>query len=88
MREDLIPATIERTIWDELPPSNVDTLKLEHLFESRAKDLLTKVNKFDIIPILQSINPLMFCLPERNYFLYQREIEREISTKVFLSVLI
>lgn len=43
VREDMIPTTIERTIWDELPPSNVDTLKLEHLFESRAKDLLTKV---------------------------------------------
>ncbi|XP_070501671.1 uncharacterized protein Fhos isoform X2 [Chironomus tepperi] len=42
VREDMIPTTIERTIWDELPPSNVDTLKLEHLFESRAKDLLTK----------------------------------------------
>lgn len=40
----MIPTTIERTIWDELPQSNVDTLKLEHLFESRAKDLLTKVN--------------------------------------------
>ena len=39
----MIPATIESTIWDELPASNVDTTKLEHLFESRAKDLLTKV---------------------------------------------
>lgn len=43
VREDLIPTTIESTIWDELPTSNVDTTKLEHLFESRAKDLLTKV---------------------------------------------
>lgn len=46
VREDMIPTTIERTIWDELPPSNVDTMKLEHLFESRAKDLLTKVSLF------------------------------------------
>lgn len=30
-------------IWDELNPVSVDTQKLEHLFESRAKDLLTKV---------------------------------------------
>ncbi|CAH1187826.1 unnamed protein product [Phyllotreta striolata] len=29
-------------IWDELHPVNVDTQKLEHLFESRAKDLITK----------------------------------------------
>lgn len=31
-------------IWDELLPVNVDTQKLEHLFESRAKDLITKVS--------------------------------------------
>jgi hypothetical protein len=30
-------------IWDELNPVSVDTQKLEHLFESRAKDLITKV---------------------------------------------
>lgn len=41
----MIPATIHRTIWDELPEANVDTQKLEHLFESRAKDLMTKVKK-------------------------------------------
>ncbi|CAH0547380.1 unnamed protein product [Brassicogethes aeneus] len=29
-------------IWDELNPVNVDTQKLEHLFESRAKDLISK----------------------------------------------
>lgn len=39
----MIPSTIDRTIWDELPTANVDTAKLEHLFESRAKDMLTKV---------------------------------------------
>lgn len=41
-------------IWDELSPVNVDTQKLEHLFESRAKDLITKVrfirNILDHIP--------------------------------------
>jgi len=42
VREDMIPSTL-RTIWDELPEASVDTSKLEHLFESRAKDLLTKV---------------------------------------------
>lgn len=42
----MIPVVIGKTIWDELPPSNVDTQKLEHLFESRAKDLMTKVSVF------------------------------------------
>ncbi|XP_071628745.1 uncharacterized protein [Temnothorax longispinosus] len=31
-----------KMIWDELMPVAVDTQKLEHLFESRAKDLITK----------------------------------------------
>ncbi|XP_043278309.1 uncharacterized protein Fhos isoform X2 [Venturia canescens] len=31
-----------KMIWDELLPVPVDTQKLEHLFESRAKDLITK----------------------------------------------
>ncbi|XP_050073213.1 FH1/FH2 domain-containing protein 3 isoform X5 [Anopheles maculipalpis] len=42
VRDDMIPAVIQRTIWDELPEAIVDTQKLEHLFESRAKDLMTK----------------------------------------------
>ncbi|XP_052861128.1 FH1/FH2 domain-containing protein 3 [Anopheles cruzii] len=42
VRDDMIPTTLQRTIWDELPEAVVDTQKLEHLFESRAKDLLTK----------------------------------------------
>lgn len=46
----MIPSTVERTIWDELPAANVDTTKLEHLFESRAKDLLTKVCKRNFRP--------------------------------------
>lgn len=33
-------------IWDELAKVNVDTQKLEQLFESRAKDLITKVGLF------------------------------------------
>lgn len=43
MREDLIPMAVGKTIWDELPAANIDTQKLEHLFESRAKDFMTKV---------------------------------------------
>lgn len=43
VRDDMIPVTIGQTIWDELPNAVVDTEKLEHLFESRAKDLMTKV---------------------------------------------
>lgn len=39
----MIPQVVGKTIWDELPNANVDTQKLEHLFESRAKDLMTKV---------------------------------------------
>ncbi|XP_021938953.1 uncharacterized protein LOC110839246 isoform X2 [Zootermopsis nevadensis] len=45
VRDDpIILAKLQRTgmIWDELNPVNVDTQKLEHLFESRAKDLITK----------------------------------------------
>ncbi|XP_034482437.1 uncharacterized protein LOC117787915 isoform X2 [Drosophila innubila] len=42
VREDMIPQVVGKTIWDELPNANVDTQKLEHLFESRAKDLMTK----------------------------------------------
>jgi hypothetical protein len=46
VRDDpIILAKLKQTgmIWDELNPINVDTQKLEHLFESRAKDLMTKV---------------------------------------------
>ncbi|GFR13397.1 hypothetical protein TNCT_72421 [Trichonephila clavata] len=32
----------KRTIWDELKPVNLDTQRLENLFESRAKDILSK----------------------------------------------
>nr|XP_012229002.1 PREDICTED: uncharacterized protein LOC105676030 isoform X4 [Linepithema humile] len=45
VREDLnILARLDKhkMIWDELTPVAVDTQKLEHLFESRAKDLITK----------------------------------------------
>lgn len=43
VREDLIPASVTKTIWDELPKMVIDTQKIEHLFESRAKDLMAKV---------------------------------------------
>lgn len=43
VREDLIPPVVAKTIWDELPQTVIDTQKLEHLFESRAKDMMTKV---------------------------------------------
>lgn len=40
----MIPATVTKTIWDELPTMVIDTQKIEHLFESRAKDLMAKVS--------------------------------------------
>lgn len=43
VREDrslLSKLTRKRTIWDEIKPVQIDTQKLEHLFESKAKDLL------------------------------------------------
>ncbi|XP_023159307.1 FH1/FH2 domain-containing protein 3 isoform X6 [Ceratitis capitata] len=72
VREDLIPVVVGKTIWDELPQSNVDTQKLEHLFESRAKDLMTKkqqeLNKSKEIIVLDhkrsnAINIAMTKLP-------------------------
>ncbi|XP_024946299.1 uncharacterized protein LOC107273227 isoform X3 [Cephus cinctus] len=45
VRDDpIILSRLEKNkmIWDELSPVPVDTQKLEHLFESRAKDLITK----------------------------------------------
>ncbi|GFU05244.1 hypothetical protein NPIL_636241 [Nephila pilipes] len=44
----------KKTIWDELKPVPVDTQKLEHLFENRAKELVNKksqeaVRKSEII---------------------------------------
>jgi hypothetical protein len=46
VRDDpIILAKLQQSgmIWDELNPVSVDTQKLEHLFESRAKDLINKV---------------------------------------------
>ncbi|TDG53047.1 hypothetical protein AWZ03_000590 [Drosophila navojoa] len=72
VREDMIPQVIGKTIWDELPSANVDTQKLEHLFESRAKDLMTKkqqeLNKSKEIIVLDhkrsnAINIAMTKLP-------------------------
>lgn len=45
IRDDLIPVHIGKTIWDEIPTAIIDTQKLEHLFESRAKDTISKVQK-------------------------------------------
>ncbi|XP_049829302.1 uncharacterized protein LOC126267989 isoform X8 [Schistocerca gregaria] len=46
VRDDPVVAaklhSVGGTIWDELPSVAVDTQKLEHLFESRAKDLIAK----------------------------------------------
>lgn len=44
VREDrslLAKLTKKKTIWDEIKPATVDTQKLEYLFESKAKDLLS-----------------------------------------------
>lgn len=51
MREDMIPIAAGKTIWDELPEANVDVEKLEHLFESRAKDLISKVKLLPSKPL-------------------------------------
>lgn len=45
----MIPFTAGKTIWDELPESVVDHQKLEHLFESRAKDLISKVSVIHLL---------------------------------------
>lgn len=45
VREDMIPVSANKTIWDELPDAVVDVQKLEHLFESRAKDMISKVSQ-------------------------------------------
>lgn len=44
VRDDTVPIAVGKTIWDELPDATVDVEKLEHLFESRAKDLISKVS--------------------------------------------
>lgn len=44
VREDMIPHGNGKTIWDDLPPATIDCKILEHLFESRAKDLMAKVS--------------------------------------------
>lgn len=44
IRDDQFSLIKGPTLWDELKPVPVDTQKLEHLFESRSKDLITKVS--------------------------------------------
>lgn len=34
----------KKTIWDDIKPVAVDTAKLEHLFESRTKEMVSKVS--------------------------------------------
>lgn len=50
VRDDaVIGVDVKTLIWDELKPVNVDTQKLEHLFENRAKDLMSKVRLLHIL---------------------------------------
>lgn len=64
VRDDAaIMARLQKTglslIWDELSPVSVDTQKLEHLFESRAKDIVPKVMLFSCV---------LFAYHQRNIF--------------------
>ncbi|KAI5700875.1 hypothetical protein M8J75_003750 [Diaphorina citri] len=74
VREDpiVISKLKSALIWDELSPVKVDTQKLEHLFESRAKDLISKkqheLNKHKEVIVLDpkrsnAINIAMTKLP-------------------------
>lgn len=61
-----------KMIWDELSPVPVDTQKLEHLFESRAKDLITKVSRlfrssFKLRSLLFSLREGLLSLFPRGY---------------------
>lgn len=47
----MLPFSAGKTIWDELPETNIDVQKLEHLFESRAKDLISKVRTCNCMPL-------------------------------------
>jgi hypothetical protein len=47
IREDQLTLIKGPTLWDELETVPIDTQKLEHLFESRSKDLIIKV-KFEL----------------------------------------
>jgi hypothetical protein len=49
IREDQLSLIKGPTLWDELHPVAVDTKNLEHLFESRSKDLITKVRNTNLI---------------------------------------
>ena len=45
IRDDSTAVTKNDTIWDQLTQVEIDTQKLEHLFESRSKDLMAKVRR-------------------------------------------
>lgn len=38
----------KRTIWDELKPIQIDTQRIENLFESKAKDIMSKVLEYPL----------------------------------------
>ena len=52
IRDDHTSLAKNGTIWDELQPVDIDSQKLEHLFESRSKDLIAKVPALDLVPHL------------------------------------
>lgn len=58
------------TIWDELPISEVDTEKLEFLFESRAKDLQSKVRNFNFKLVVMGSISVNFQQSQRGNFFF------------------
>lgn len=54
-----------KMIWDELMHVAVDTQKLEHLFESRAKDLITKVSEISTSDIFRDSRRGFSCCSPR-----------------------
>ena len=46
----------KQLIWDEIHPVILDTQQLEYLFESRAKDLITRVSSFFCLLLFLSLS--------------------------------
>lgn len=46
------------TIWDELQPEEIDSAKLEELFENKAKDLMKQVGFILIIVLIYYLNQI------------------------------
>lgn len=61
IREDQLSLIKGPTLWDELHPVAIDTKNLEHLFESRSKDLLTKVSRCFLF-LIDFFNFFFVCL--------------------------